>query len=66
MKESQPKSEKQREKKVVTVRLTPETAERLTKLAKKEHRSVSAQISLFLEIGFSNLERQLNLEKSIK
>ncbi|WP_297602990.1 ribbon-helix-helix protein, CopG family [uncultured Akkermansia sp.] len=66
MKELQPKSEKQKEKKVVTVRLSPETAERLEKLAKKEHRSISAQISLFLERGFSNLAHQLNLEKNIK
>lgn len=66
MKESQTKSEKQKARKAVMVRLAPEVAEKLMKLAREEKRSVSAQISLFLERGFSNLEHQLNLEKRIK
>jgi hypothetical protein len=53
------------EKKPITVRLNEWTIKKLSKVSQENHRSLSAQISFFVDQGLSNLDNRLSVEDEI-
>lgn len=54
-----------RQLKSITVKLNEDVFKKLSLIAKNEKRSKSSQVAFFVEQGFSNLEKQLEVESRI-